>query len=64
MTLARLVAELTLQLSSTPRLALDLRELAECLEQEFNGLQQEGLEDFKDQLSKNPLFYLIQFIDF
>jgi len=51
-TLARLVAELTLQLSSTTRLALDLRELAECLEQEFNGLQQDGLEVFKEQLSE------------
>lgn len=49
-TMAHFVGEIILQLSALPRLPLDIRELTETLEQEYNGLQQEGLHDFKYML--------------
>lgn len=49
-TLAQFIGEIVLQLLSYVRLPLDVRELAETLEQEYNSLQQDGMEEFKSTL--------------
>jgi len=44
--LAQLAADIVLQLSSSVRLPLDIRELADTLELEYDSLQQDGMEEF------------------
>lgn len=44
--LTQLAADVVLQMSSLLRLPLDVRELADTLELEYDSLQQDGLDEF------------------
>jgi len=48
--LTQLVADIVLQISSSARLPLDVRELADTLEMEYDSLQQDGMERFNHLL--------------
>jgi len=48
--IAQLAAEIVLQLSSSARLPLDVRELADTLETEYDALQQDGMDLFNQLL--------------
>ena len=60
-TLARVVSELALQLSSLARLPLDARELGASLEGEFNALQQDNMGDFKSSLCTHSSSHTTRF---
>jgi len=48
--LTQLVADVVLQMSSSARLPLDVRELADTLEMEYDSLQQDGMQHFSHLL--------------
>jgi len=48
--LTQLVADVVLQMSSSARLPLDVRELADTLEMEYDSLQQDGMDRFNHLL--------------
>jgi len=48
--LTQLAADVVLQMSSLLRLPLDVRELADTLELEYDSLQQDGLDEFNYML--------------
>jgi len=48
--LTQLAADIVLQTSSSARLPLDVRELADTLEMEYDALQQDGMDLFNDLL--------------
>jgi len=53
--LTQLVADVILQFSSSARLPLDVRELADTLELEYDSLQQDGMQQF-DHLLGSRLY--------
>ena len=55
MTIAELVAEIVVQLVASRRLPLDVRELADTLENEYDAVLQESLDEFKYTLGNNLL---------
>jgi len=56
--LTQLAADIVLQMSSSVRLPLDVRELADTLELEYDSLQQEGMEEFTYLLGMCPHFLM------
>ena len=48
--LTQLTADIVLQMSSSARLPLDVRELADTLEMEYDSLQQDGMDQFSHLL--------------
>jgi len=57
--LAQLAADIVLQMSSSVRLPLDVRELADTLELEYDSLQQDGMEEFNFLLGISPFPLLV-----
>lgn len=62
--LTQLVADVILQMSTSARLPLDVREIADTLEMEYDSLQQEGMDHFKDLLGIYLIHSLICFYFF
>jgi len=59
--LTQLTADVLLQMASSPRLPVDVRELADTLEMEYDSLQQDGMDRFTDLLRTSHLFRQFQF---
>jgi hypothetical protein len=60
--ITKLVAEVVLQLASSSRLPLDVRELADVLETEYDSLLQESMEEFKYTLGGWSKFRCLEFV--
>ena len=59
--ITQLAADIILQMSSSVRLPLDVRELADTLELEYDSLQQDGMENFNYLLGNIPFSVLMFF---
>jgi len=60
--LTQLTADVLLQMASSPRLPVDVRELADTLEMEYDSLQQDGMDRFTDLLRTSHLFGHFNFV--
>jgi len=60
--LSQLAADVVLQMSSSARLPLDVRELADTLEMEYDSLQQDGMDLFNNLLGIYSTHFICLFV--